>query len=269
MPIKGALPYIGNKLRELPFIYEVINTKKDFQIFVDVFGGSGCVAFNIGAEYKRPVILNEINPILIDAYNKYLDLDEYRICNLTLLDIPKNKETFEEYKLNPDTLDKMLYIKFCSFSNLGTSFHETRAGLFNIASVERKIKERTKYEQTIKNMDITIRNEDFRNILNEFHDNENAILYLDPPYINKPDKNYGQSFSLDDLEFIQNYFKTCKCLVMLHIDFTGHIFMNFREHNFIKIYNLEYAMSSPSQAKGKIYKNYHCIIIPSTRDSAN
>lgn len=180
--IKSPIYYTGNKYKLLsqilPFIPTNINT------FVDVFGGSGTVLFNVIAKHH---IYNEINPKVYELFKLIqenpLDKILFQI-NQWGLDNTNTQAYLNarnDYNINPTPI-KLFSLICHSFSN---QIRFNKNGGFNLPFGRRTIT-----SQTIDNFidvgkffdvnDITTYNLDFIDI----PISPGSFLYCDPPYLN-------------------------------------------------------------------------------------
>ena len=115
------------------------------------------------------------------------------------------------------------------------------------------------YPKILNTDKFLVTNKDYKEILNHHHDDEHAFLFLDPPYLNRTgdvDK-YGCIFTIEDLEYISSFMSSCKCKVMVIIDFTGYTFVLFQK--FLKgLYPVRY-LTQRSEKADLVYTKYHGI----------
>ena len=128
--------------------------------------------------------INDIDKIRIDFYNNMKNEDKrnelYKIENDIL---EKGQEEYYKYvdktKLKTDYWSYVIGNRICNF----------RKGLFPT----RKIILKPISNIWIEFFNISkITNLDWREIIEEYKDNEKAFIYLDPPYLNSFNNNYNQ-----------------------------------------------------------------------------
>ena len=93
-----------------------------------------------------------------------------------------------------------------------------------------------------------ITNHDYIDIFDQYKNNENAFLFLDPPYIFSNNKTYscqkeneGIIDNTDMLYIIYEYMISCKCKVMLIINslkIVKYIFKNLVKCEYTRMYQL-------------------------------
>ena len=88
-------------------------------------------------------------------------------------------------------------------------------------------------------------NEDYKTILEQYKNNEDAFIFLDPPYLFSDNTGYiPQSIDKDAtymLPYILEYLKSAKCKVMLIINKLGileYLFKDFIKDEYRRVYQL-------------------------------
>jgi len=258
-----CVSYLGGKRREIHHIIKY--QPKEFNKLIDTFGGGNAVGLWYSQEYpKLEIHYNDINKEITELYKMLKDGGE----------ITKVLEEFSKIDLNDEELyykvsngeiemnENVKYIYLKSISRMG----DIHRRLFN----KRKNKDGTytnesrnlksyakfyKYRDVMKNMTITCK--DYKEILDQYKDDENAFLYLVPPYISKKTCEYNVEFKADNLVYIKEFMKTCKCKVMLNVDFLGYTYDLFKD-NIKHYYQVKYASSTARAVN--IYQKYHCLV---------
>lgn len=259
--LKNPLSYMGSKRLELNKIIE--NEPKSFNKFVDVFAGGGVVALhyhqnNIESHY------NEIDKSMCDLFNiiqcetktKKLLEDLY---NMPMFDIDNAetilKNTYEEFKKDNDIIKK-LYLHRYSMRGL------IHIGKPNLRLIDGKYvvecrsdhKHLLKYPEIFKEKKMKITNLDYKECIDLYKNDENAFLYLDPPYISTyTGAYYENKFTYKDIEYIHKIMndKNIKCKIMLHMEFLGYTYDMFK--NQMKVY---YPKNYAIAAKKNAYQKY-------------
>ena len=260
----APISYLGGKRREL-FIID--NYKPDnFDKFVDCFCGGASIGFYYSQEgYKTH--LNDLYEEQIKFLKLLKDggdeldklIEGYKKIDFT------DEEYFYKVFKNEIKMDKVLrYIYLKSSCKRG----DERRGLFG-KSIDKKTGEYVidkrngiskmekfkEYHKVMKNMTITLN--DYKEVMEKYKEDQNAWLYLDPPYVSTKADQYGIEFKAENLDYIKDFMDTSKCKVMLHIDFTGHTYHLFKDY--LKYYYpISYALAKIK--KNNIYQRYHCII---------
>jgi len=257
---KPIICYQGSKSRELKIIEQFQPEK--FNKLIDVFGGG----FNVGLYYNKKydnvkIIYNDINKTLCDLFSIVTNKKK----TIQLLKDYKNfikSHSFEYYnkvfinknKEYNDVL-RFMYLSSTGFrGNHNSKMPRTSRNNKLIINPATKTFENL---LDVNTSNIIIKNLDYKILLNEYKNNEDVFLYLDPPYISKVIDEYNYSFTIDDLIFIKDIMEDekTKCKIMLHIDFTGWTYNIFK--NMIKI---QYPYNYSNRIINGIYLKYHCII---------
>lgn len=202
--IKSPIFYMGNKYRLLPKLLKLF--PKECDIFVDLFGGSGCVSGNYFG--KNLTIYNELNPNIYNLCKMFTELDADKI-------ISHIKTNIEKWNLGYNTLnDKDIktniyrenYIKFRDFYNhserdildLYTLIFYSFSNLLRFNSESEfnmpwGIRCFTQDHEwliinwcnRIKDKNLLFYNDDYKITLSKIKDNltTNSFVYLDPPYL--------------------------------------------------------------------------------------
>ena len=266
-------PYVGGKNRDIKF-FESQLIEIDFKkikYIVEPFGGSSALSrylyFNKGLQDKK-YLINDLDSQLIDFY-KYVKrygskklIEEYNKV-IENLDKDKYKLLYEEYKTTTDK-NRKLQLLFI----LSKLCFRTRLGLLNTRDgrAKKKIDKPCEIDKFYKNKKVEYSNKDFKEILNKYKDNEEAFIFLDPPYFDSFNSYYitynkdrktkdkviidNTSIFIDILEFM----KSCKCKVMLIINsnkILEHIYKDFIKGDYDKIYQI-----TKNKTKHLICTNY-------------
>ena len=247
----------GSKIKELEKIKE--NEPKKINTFIDVFGGGANVSlFYLNRKIKT--IYNDVNKDMVDLLKTLKDKNKTKklITEYNKIKINNNEKKFYDIydkKIKISNVCRFVYLSSCCFRSMIT---KRMPNLRNkkIANCK-KIEYYTKFEKILK--PLVIYNEDYKIIFEKYKNNEDYFLYLDPPYIEKRCTDYGTYFTIDDLLYIKKFMLNCKCKVLLHIDFTGWTYFNFKD--MIKsVYPIRYNMSHKKKDVRDIYLKYHVII---------
>jgi len=255
------IPYFGNKRKEFDNIDKQL--PHSFDVFVDVFGGSGSVSINVKDKYNCNVFYNDTNQKLIRLINIFRNADDNLIKNIEEFNynlIYKHKN-IEEGKKYLDNLynslkhDDMKFIMKCFFSKLQLYLIQNikiwqlpfnKKGFYNSPS---KIYF-DDYINTYSKID-EITNKDYKEVLEKYKNDENTVLYLDPPYLTKK-ITYGSSFNQKDIDYIIDFMKNCNCKILINPNFDEYYNNKIDDRIFLKeVYNKKYESRN---------KDNHCII---------
>lgn len=184
--------YSGSKIKFVDTINTYIN-KSNATTYVEPFLGSGAVFLNLEKEFDR-YILNDLDSNVVKIFNAfknsyYSDIEYIKDLTTNKYDIRNNKDDYYEFRdlvnKNKDRDDDMyglsLYFLFNACINSMARFGPNG---FN-QSWGKRYKCLTKEEfNLIKNRisRAEIHNDDFFNL--DIPDN--SLLFLDPPYIERP-----------------------------------------------------------------------------------
>lgn len=249
--IRSILPYPGGKRRELGKIAEVI--PENWDTFVDVFGGSGSVIFGFMCDKSKHYHYNDINTTLVETmqmmtdYKKAISFERnYGDTEITTDLVKSSIDNRDRDILNFVISQKYSFLAFATQPDV----RRCKGKLID------KYKPST-FAQKTHGFSLQITNNDYRQILETYRDSEDAVLYLDPPYISKDTRQYGYSFTISDLEYIFQFMETSKCKVILHIDYTA-----YTRETFSKFYKCSYQHTYNASSMGNkedIYKKYHLL----------
>ena len=231
----------GNKRNELKLLIPIIEPQiTDDSIFVEPFCGSSIVSFNVFKKINKNIEFH-IN-----------DLDQLRIKFYKNMTIEKEREAL--YKLEKEIIEKGAefyysiargkdddYLKYI----ISRRINAFRHGLY---PTTKKI---ILHEITDNWKDFfnkaTITNEDYLYIFDKYKDNENAFLYLDPPYMDSFNSDYGtyQNKAHDeDLKIIDNtamyinfldILKNGKCKILFSINdcaLTNYLYKDYIKESY-------------------------------------
>lgn len=202
--MNSFIPWVGGKklLRK-----EIIKYfPKDYDRYIEVFGGAGWVLFAKEYDNKQLEVFNDIDSNLINLYRciKYHASEVQKELDWLLI----SRETFNNFK---NTLDYQnctdiqkaaayLYLVRVSFGASRKSFGTNKK---NIDRTKEMLLEVQKRLSTV-----VIENKSYENVI-KVYDRNNALFYLDPPYY-KTEKYYNYDFCFDDHLKLRNILKGIK-----------------------------------------------------------
>ena len=211
------LRYPGGKQKITPFIKEIIqNNNLDGCSYIEPYAGGAGVALSL-------LVNNIVNNIYINDISKNIYAFWYSVINdterfvLKIRDIPLNIEEWGKqhsiFKSNTDNLFDLGFATFfmnrCNRSGIltgGVIGGKAQSGKW-------KLDARFNKQDLIKRIEcigayrdrIHLFNDDAVVFLKNLHLNDNAIIYLDPPYFNKADSLYENYYKNEDHEKIARY----------------------------------------------------------------
>jgi len=158
---------------------------KDITTFIDIFIGSGCVAFEAAKLYKY-VITNDLNNDIHNFYNIYMTRRQELIDLIEIT--PYHESIFKDFKNYKQEKDELLRaLKFVYVYNYGFINNSTMRHAL-VSNAKTNLINRLKDILTPAN--IQFLNCDFRKVLKKisFHiarpnQKKRAFVYADPPYL--------------------------------------------------------------------------------------
>lgn len=226
--------YFGNKRTEIKYIDEYFNIFNENSLFIEPFGGSVFLSYYLWKNQMiKPenIFISDIDDQLVYFCNNFYK-DKENITEQTKK-FNENLNKVEHRKLwnkRLDIDDPEFMIKFLSKRSF--------KGIYNGLIFEDK--EKNRYPKYKKHQ-ITSYNDffrqvkyncvDFKEVLEKYKNNQNALIFLDPPYIksNCMDYEIGQFI---DWEYIYNWCNECKCKFIMIVN--NNIFMRLSFKNFFK-----------------------------------
>jgi len=253
----SIVSYQGSKRKELDFINKWEPT--EFQTVVDVFGGGANVSmFYLNRNINT--IYNDINSDMVQLLKVLRSKKNTAqlIIDYNKLRLNNSIELF--YKIFDNLIDmtpECRFVYLCSNCFLGCFTKRTPKTLHKKLIQCKKIEYFEKFESKLINLE-NIFNEDYKIILDKYRDMQDHFLYLDPPYLDNTSRAYNVTFTIADLEYIKSFMATCKCKVMLHLEFTGWTYYTFKKM-IRETYPVHYNMTGKTKIQ-TLYNKYHCII---------
>jgi len=251
----------GNKKNEYKkYLKDIIinNINKD-DIFVEPFCGSAIISYNLFNSNNIKTHINDIDSFRIKFYNDCKDINHINEVNNNIINIISKDDYIKYVDKKNINNDYNSYI----YSKLITSY---RPGLYDENRKKKLIN--LNWNKFLNNTIIT--NNNFEEIINLYKDNEKAFIYLDPPYLSSFNSfylSYNEAYNnenkkIDNTEIyitILNYFKNCKCKLLMSINNTAlisYIFKDYIKQNYDLAYNF-----SHKNKDGVMYKNNENILI--------
>ena len=218
----------------------------DPAIVVEPFGGSFAVIKHFYKDTDKYIFhINDTDETLYHVYLHYqYFIDEYnKLCITYRTEFGDKPYKFLEYVIGLDRIHPNLkaYILKSVF---------IRGKMFKAVKT-------TNYDPIEMNiLDVAILSDfDYTEIFRLYKNNEDAFLFLDPPYLFSDNNNYASQVRETDMTQIivdiVKFIKTCKCKVMLIINklnILQELFKKYIKGEYLKIYQI-----------GK-HKSYHLII---------
>ena len=255
------LSCFGNKYKEQKKIIEIIKPYiTDKTIFIDAMCGSCSISFNLSLlQPDIKYIINDLDHHRIEFYKNMRD--ETKRNELYELEKEIKEKGKEFYNLIVKT-DKTSYNSYV----IGKRIKAQIEGLFPI-NREIKLKEITPDWIDFYNK-VEMNNKDYKEIIEEYKDNKDAIIYLDPPYLNSWNTQYSaysdKSIITDDKIFIKDntqiyidileILKNSKCSIFISINSNAITKYLYKEY-IIDEYNVKYEGTIKNNKEIKEVKN--------------
>ena len=191
--MKSTFPYYGGRFYQIKNILEILEKNLDqFDVVVDVFGGSGKVLLNIPEAWKKVKVYNDVNKDLYVTFKVLQDNKKRMQLERKLRFAFPHETIFQELKLSSPKNDvdiafKTIYLHTFSFSGAGKAFkrYYKKANLPPL---------RTEDFLLVKKW--IVENMDFRSLMKRYN-RPDVLLYLDPPYL-RGGNQYKYKFKMED-----------------------------------------------------------------------
>ena len=223
--------YSGNKREEIDEIMKHIEDK-EYKKIIEPFSGTSAFSVFYHYEHKAPntkYILNDSNKNLIEIYKLLLPENKERLkttietLNSYLVDI--NKEKYDIIK-KKDTLESYIFIN---------KVYAMRPGLFPTTRTIIKsfnfIYDTLIYKFMQENHNnITLSCDEATNIIEKYKNDEDALIFMDPPYMLEYNKMYHDS-RVNIYEYLyNNQISTYKAKTVLCLNDNWIIRLLFNTH---------------------------------------
>ncbi len=241
----------GNKYREYKNILKYIETLvTDDTVFIEPFCGSCCTSFNLYIKYPNiNYIINDLDEHRINFYKNMKDEDERnKLYELEKEIQAKGKEFYNSIVEKSIKNKKNHYLSYV----IGKRIHAYREGLYPDKNF--KLKQISNDWINFFNKCI-IYNKDYYEIIKDYIDDKNAIIYLDPPYLNSCNTQYckyneNSQVMNENLIIIKdntkiyidilNLLKSSKSKIFMSLNrnsITEYLFKDFILNSYDKIYD--------------------------------
>lgn len=261
--LKNPISYQGSKSKELHHIDN--NKPTEFKKFIDVFGGGGVVSLYFLQKYPEleEIVYNDMDKTMVDLFTILKDeaqTDELvKWVGSQNYDESEWRDRAKKYNnSNKDDIRERLYIKRLAFRGLeGSTMSNKKKNKKGelVLDIRKNYTEFYKYPPILNTDKFKITMMDALEVIELYKDDEDAFLYLDPPYITANTDTYIK-FNIEDVKKLLDIVKdkSYKCKIMLHIEFLGYTYHALKDH--IKTYYPKrYDLSG--KAKGKeLYQKY-------------
>ena len=236
MNLKSPFRYPGGKSKIIkPIIATIISeigqktlwSNSKMNRFVDVFAGGGSVSMAVVNVYPNvDLVMNDLDEWMYSFWNSLTDETEYNRMITYMNKYPH--PTVEDFVFLRKSISRNgLKCGYKGF--IGWFFNRTTfSGIFKSGPIgghdqtgQYKIDCRYKPEKTkkmlaamrimFKNRKIEVTNADFRTVIDKYKDDEDVLLYLDPPYMKQGSSLYPVYMVEADYIDMAECLKSCKC----------------------------------------------------------
>lgn len=213
--MKSTFPYYGGRFYQIKNILDILEKNLDqFDVVVDVFGGSGKVLPNLPDEWKKVKVYNDINKDLYVTFKVLQDNRKRKQLERKLRNAFPHEAIFQELKLSDPRSDvdiafKTIYLHTFSFSGAGKAFKR----YYKKANIPPM---RTEDFLLVKKWVVV--NMDFRSLKKRYN-RPDVLLYLDPPYLRGGDQ-YKYKFKMEDFVDLKTLMDNHQGTYLLNLSMT-------------------------------------------------
>lgn len=252
--MKSPIKWVGGKRKEIKYFKKYI---PEFETYIEPFIGGGALYWEL--EPKKAVI-NDINKHLINFYETLRD--DYFVLHSQLQEYINTKDYYYEIinklnnKLYNDKIEQACIFYYLNRTAFSGMWRVNSKGKFNTSYGSYKTDTYKELSNEYCNLlsNTEIYNGDYINVMNTYKEDDNAFIFLDPPYMDC-DTLYTDDQSFENIyKNIFEFIKTCKCKVMLVVKENEYI-KNLFNNYIIDQYGVAYR----NNANSKLYHN-HLII---------
>lgn len=204
---------------------------KDIERYIEVFGGAGWVLFGAETRHAKMEVFNDLDSQLINLYRciKYHRPELER----ELQYIIHSRKIFMDFKLQL-SYDCLTDIQRAAkyFVLVRSSFGaDRRSFATSINDISRKIDTFPEVQMRLGRVIIECR--DFEKLIATY-DRENALFYLDPPYVNA-EQFYDNQFTTEDHIRLFNALRKIKGKFLLSYNNSDFIADMYKDYNIIPV----------------------------------
>ena len=248
------ISWIGGKKLLRQTIIENFPDKKQFNKYVEVFGGAGWVLF-AKERHAANEVYNDINSNLTNLFKcvKYHAEELQKELNFTI----NSRELFEEYisQINSKGLTdiqraaRYFYIIKLSYGSKGGCFGAIKKDVEKVKLYLQEIQQRL--------TNVVIENKSFEDIIDKY-DSIETLFYLDPPYFNA-EQYYVSEFTQEHHTKLSEMLKNIRGKFILSYNEDEYIRNLYKDFKIIEIErnnNLTSRYSQNRRYKELLIKNY-------------
>ena len=256
--MQSPIKWVGGKRNEIKHFEKYI---PKYNTYVEPFVGGGALFWHLDNGNKK-IIINDINAELMNFYIQLRDNYDLLINNL------QNYENTVEFykdvvkKLNnksyKNNLERAEIFYYTNKTTFGGKWRVNKKGEFNSSFGYYKkdhFKEIPK-QTSDKLKNITILNQDYKPLLEQFKNDSNAFIFLDPPYENCDSFYVEDSVFADIYQTIHSYMNS-KSKIMLVVkgdSYIEELFSDYIKERYSK--NYRYNAKSTDEVSHLVITNY-------------
>lgn len=254
--MNSPIKWVGGK-RNLK--KELVSIMPEHMQYVEVFSGAAWVLLE--KEPAKLEILNDINGDLINFYKVIQDEVKCKELIDKLYFIPKSREIFDEYDIKikkkeykNDVEHAVMFYYLLKlvfggrFDREKKSFCVPNDGRKNI-NYDKFPNEFLELHERLKN--VYIEKEDFKYILDKYDRKDGkGLFYLDPPYLDTTEVNYGTKFGIDEYTTLRDKLSTLNDKFILTCNDKPELRELFKDF-YIMDKDVHYSVSGTSSANKK------------------
>ena len=247
--MNSFIPWIGGKKLLRKEI--ILRFPKNFDRYIEVFGGAGWVLFGKETNSKELEVFNDINSNLINLFRcvKYHADEVKKECSFLL----NSREVFFDFKSQLESKGltdiqraaRYLYIIKVSYGadrdTYGTNSKNINYAIDMLSDVQNRLKR------------VVIENKDFSNLI-KVYDRKGALFYLDPPYY-KTEYYYDNLFKEEDHVKLRDILKNIKGKFILSYNDCEYIRELYKDFHIEEI-ERNNNLGSSNRYKELIIRNY-------------
>lgn len=273
----SPLRYPGGKSKIAPLIKQIIiNNNLEGCTFVEPFAGGAGVALDLlFTGLVDHIILNDSDIAIFSFWKAILEETDRFVKDI--YEIPLTIEEWEHQKeILKITKEPCYELGFATFYLNRTN----RSGILNAGVIGGKKQDgkwkmdarfnRNSLAIKIRNIverkgNITVYNLDFKDFA-KYIPNENAFVYLDPPYYEKGKQLYSSYFNKDDHVELEKIIRTIQVKWLLTYDNHEEIKKIYKDYK-VETFDINYSVSKQRKASEiMIYKNSNKPICESSQN---
>lgn len=249
------ISYPGNKRKEYKYFKDNINLD-GIKNIIEPFCGTSAISFNLWLEHgdKYNYYLNDNSSIIYNLYQLIRNEEPNEVLT-KLNNIKQNIKGKEDHlKLYNSNYDIYEYIVL-------TKISYKRLGLFNKDALRKNDFKfnnlQLQFFEFIKSPNVFISNEDWHITFDKFKDDNESLIFLDPPYLSLYNDFY-QDKKINIYEYLfNNRIENFKSYIFLILEDMWIIKLLFKDNNIISKYNKQYGFSGKKTEHILIYNKFN------------